>query len=234
MICATSPVGLVSGMRDQLQLPFRASHGGARRGSGRKRVPAEQRRTAHRSRGKHSKAHPVHVTLRSRSFKLREQAVIRTLLGALRDSNRDWFRVVHYSVQENHIHLVVEAEDAHRLSSSMRALVVRVARRVNRVLQRNGRFWADRWHGVTLTSPRQVRHVLVYVLQNRRKHAHGGGAQKLDPCSSAEWFDGFVEALPAGFRSIGPPATAPANSWLLRTGWQMRGKIRQCEVPSSH
>lgn len=167
----------------QLELAFPNRHGGARKGAGRRPLPPSQRHTAHRSRGKHCRAHPVHVTLRSRSFKLREQAVIRTVLGALRASNRDWFRVAQYSVQANHIHLIVEAEDARSLSSSMRGLVVRIARRVNRLLGGFGRFWADRWHGVALTTPSQVRNVLVYVLQNWRKHAHNNAIRALDPCS---------------------------------------------------
>ena len=53
----------------------------------------------------------MHVTLRAGLRSLRSQQVARTLLGGLRDSNRDWFRVVHYSLQENHVHLIVEAED---------------------------------------------------------------------------------------------------------------------------
>jgi len=91
------------------------------------------------------------------------------------------------------------------VSSGVRGLMVRIARRVNRVLRRRGRFWADRWHGRDLEGPRQVRNALVYVLQNRRKHA---GSAALDPLSSASSFDGFANALPATFRSVG-----------LRTEW---------------
>ena len=52
----------------------------------------------------------------------------------------------------------------------MRGLAVRMAKRVNRVLFRRGRFWADRWHGRGLKSPREVRNALVYVINNRAKH----------------------------------------------------------------
>jgi putative transposase len=97
--------------------------------------------------------------------------VVRTVLVALRDSQRAGFRIVHYSVQHNHVHLIVEAGSTRELASGVRGLAVRIARRVNRLLFRGGRFWADRWHGRALTSPRQVRNALVYVLQNHRKHA---------------------------------------------------------------
>lgn len=215
----------------QLLLPFRLAHGGARVGSGRKPGHSRLRHTPHRSRGGHRKTNPVHVTLRAHSFVLRRQAVIRVVLGALRLSNRDWFRVVHYSVQSNHIHLIVEAEGASALSTGMRGLAVRVARRVNRALRRRGQFWADRWHGKTLTSPRQTRNALVYVLQNWRKHEGQSARVSLDPCSSAQWFNGFLEQLPSGFHSIGPPCIAPANTWLLRKGFLKHGRISHHESP---
>src|SRR3954471_18281161 len=96
--------------------------GGARRGAGRKPRVAHLRQTPHRARAVHRKAHPVHVTLRAGLRSLRSQQVARTLLGGLRDSNRDWFRIVHYSVQDNHVHLIVESESSESLSSGIRGL----------------------------------------------------------------------------------------------------------------
>jgi hypothetical protein len=107
--------------------------------------------------------------------------------------------------------------------------MVRIARRVNHLLHRRGRFWADRWHGRDLAGPRQVRNALVYVLQNHRKHSRSAA---LDPLSSAASFDGFASALPAAFRGIGPPCAAAARTWLLKTGWRKRGLIRLPEGPA--
>ena len=213
-----------------LSFPEQKRRGGARRGAGRKPRAAHLRQTPHRARPVHRKAHPVHVTLRAGLRILRTQRVARTLLGGLRDSNRDWFRVVHFSVQENHVHLIVEADDTKSLASGVRGLMVRIARRVNRLLRRQGRFWADRWHGRDLGGPRQVRNVLVYVLQNHKKHADTAG---LDPLSSAASFDGFASAIPGGFCSVGPPCVAAAKTWLLKIGWRRGGLIRLSEAPAS-
>jgi len=220
---------------EQLELSFLRGRGGARPGAGRKRRAAHERRTPHRARAAHRAAHPVHVTLRAASRSLRSGFVSKTVLRALRDSSSAEFAVVHYSVQVNHIHLVVEAASTAALSSGMRGLMVRVARRVNRVLLRRGRFWADRWHGRALTGPRQVRNVLVYVLQNRLKHARGAASAHvpLDPLSSAEWFHGFATPLPARLRSIGPPYVMPAKTWLLTVGWLRHGRIGVGEAPKS-
>jgi putative transposase len=191
------------------------------------------RHTPHRARAPHRAEHPVHVTLRSSVRSLRSQYVVRTVLGALRESSRERFRIVHYSVHANHLHLIVEAKSKEDLSNGMRGLAVRVARRVNKLLFRRGRFWADRWHGHTLKSPRQVRNALVYVLQNHKRHSPSKLVPELDAHSSAEWFDGFSAPIPSSFRSIGPPRVVSPHSWLLRIGWLRHGRVRASEVPRS-
>jgi putative transposase len=207
--------------------------GGARAGAGRKPLAAGLRRTPHRARPRHRASHPVHVMLRASVRSLRTQHVVRTVLDALRESNGEQFRIIQYSVQANHLHLIVEAENKNALSSGMRGLAVRLARRVNKLLFRRGKFWVDRWHGRTLESPRQVRNALVHVLQNHKKHAPAKLCSVLDPLSSAEWFDGFVEPIPQSFRGVGPPSVARARTWLLRTGWHRHGLIRVSEAPRS-
>ena len=52
-----------------------------------------------------------------------------------------------------------------------RGLSIRVARAVNRHLERRGKVFGDRYHPRSLTTPREVRTALVYVLQNWRKPA---------------------------------------------------------------
>ncbi len=105
----------------QLSLTFSKTHrGGVREGAGRKRSRLSH--TPHRARAKHQAAHPVHVTLRASLRSLRNQQLARTVLGALRDSRRKHFRVTHYSIQDNHIHLLVEAQDKLTLSSAFTRL----------------------------------------------------------------------------------------------------------------
>jgi len=107
--------------------------------------------------------------------------------------------------------------------------MVRIARRVNSLLRRRGRFWADRWHGRDLEGPRQVRNALVYVIQNRKKHARSA---VLDPLSSAASFDGFATPIPRSFSGIGPPWVVAAKTWLLRSGWRRHGLIGLSEAPA--
>ncbi len=105
--------------------------------------------------------------------------------AALRDAQRATFRVVHFSVQRDHVHLLVEASNRITLSSGMRGLAIRIARRLNRALRRRGSVFGDRWHGHALRSPREVRNALAYVLFNGTKH--GAVPFGLDPCASVYW-----------------------------------------------
>jgi REP element-mobilizing transposase RayT len=152
-------------MRERAQRRGRAKWGGARAGAGRK--PKQGlRSTPHRSRPLHSAEHPVHVTLRARLKSLRNRHVFPTLVGVIAAQRRRGksFRIVHFSVQYNHLHLIVEARNKVALSSGVRALVISIARRVNELISERGRFWADRYHARALTTPRAVRTALRYVL----------------------------------------------------------------------
>jgi putative transposase len=186
-----------------LRLPVPRTWGGRRRGAGRKRT-ADRPLTPHRTRPLHSGSHPVHVTLRARIRPLRSQHVLPTLRLAIDGANErapDRFRITQYSVQYDHIHLFVEAVDQRELSRGMASVTIRIARRVNTLLMRRGRFWADRWYGRELTSPRQVRAALVYVLANFRKHSRRNLGPGIDPFSSGMWFDGWDGVHPGVARS---------------------------------
>jgi REP element-mobilizing transposase RayT len=96
-------------------------------------------------------------------------------------ANRFGFRLVHYSVQGNHVHLLVEAEDERSLSRGMNGLGVRIARGLNRVMRRSGKVLADRYHGHILRTPTEVRHARRYLQTNALRHVGLAGA---DPYAS--------------------------------------------------
>ena len=155
----------------QLALPVRATWGGRRKGAGRK--PGPRPIVLHRARAEHKSRFPLHVTLRARADvgSLRGARLYPTIEAAIAAGSRSVFRIVHFSVQGDHMHLIVEARDKTALSMGVRGLMIRVARALNRAAGRSGPVWADRYHARDLRSPREVRNALCYVLLNARKHA---------------------------------------------------------------
>ncbi len=149
---------------------------------------------------------------------LRAQTAFQALSPALSAASREDFRVVHFSVQTDHVHLIVEAESGEGLRRGINGLAGRLARALNRVWRRPGAVWSDRYHARALATPREVRNGLVYVLLNFRKHLRA--APGVDPRSSGAWFDGWSHAPPMPEQAS--PVTA-ARTWLGAVGWRRAG-----------
>jgi putative transposase len=215
-------------MRTAKQLEFNLpSWGGRRPGAGRK--PAAGRRSvSHRPRPLHDPRHPVHVTMRRCVGlpSLRSERVFVAMKDAFASASHHGFRVLHFSVQTDHVHVLVEVDAPSRLSSGMRGLAIRMAKAINLAVSRHGAVWADRFHARALSTPREVRNALVYVLQNWKKHETGAGG--VDPRSSGEWFVGWREVVP---RVRGRSPVASPRTWLVRSGWWRHGRISHADGP---
>jgi len=149
-----------------------------------------------------------------------------------KDQRRNGFRLVHFSIQSNHVHLVVEAAHSRRLSRGMHALKVRMAKSINGLLGRKGAVFTDRYNVRFLRTPTEVRNLLCYVLNNARRHRSGRRQPHgdwVDPQSSARWFNGWRTQVPAHDDN---PLPAP-RTWLLRKGWRRGrgGLIDTSEIP---
>jgi REP element-mobilizing transposase RayT len=188
----------------------------------------------HRARPFHDRHHPAHVTWRIRRDlpSLRAHHLARVVGATFRAATvrhaarRTSFRVIHFSIQSNHIHLIVEAGSKLTLMRGLRGLGIWLARRINERLGRHGQVLGDRYHLRDLTTPRAVRTAIVYVLQNHRHHRRS--RYIIDECSSARWFTGWTQPLPAQVTS--PPVAAPVT-WLARVGWRRYGAIAFDEGP---
>jgi putative transposase len=199
--------------RKQLSLELR-SWGGKRKGAGRKPTGARAG-VPHAARPRLSKHHPVHVTWRvlPHVWNLRSRRSFRVLSDAFaRACDRRGFRLVHFSVQGNHLHLVVEAPDEVRLARGLQGLAVRIARGLNRMMGRKGNVFADRYHGHVLRTPAEVARAVAYVLGNFFVHALRRG-ERIDITSADEFSSA---ALP----ETGPPLVTAPRTWLLCFGWR--------------
>jgi REP element-mobilizing transposase RayT len=162
---------------------------------------------------------------------------VRELERSLRETKeRSGFRVIAYSVQRDHLHFLVEAEDPHALGCGMMSIGARIARAVRRVFGGRGPVLTERYHQRVVRSPREVRHALAYVLLNARKHAAAlglavrKGVAAVDLASSGRWFAHWTRTVPP---ATDAPAVAEPRSWLLRVGWLRHGRIDPSEIPGS-
>jgi putative transposase len=144
--------------------------------------------------------------------------VFGALRSAIARASVDRFRVIHFSIQQDHGHFIVEGDEARRARGGMHGLAIRLALAVNRVLGRKGKVVGDRYHVRPLTTPRQMRASMVYVLLNFRKHLRAPAG--VDPRSSGPHFSGWHRAPP-------PPSGAAAavhpTTWVAAIGWKLAG-----------
>lgn len=219
--------------------------GGKRKGAGR---PPKSKRSSerHKQRPELKAAHPLHVTLRVEKAigTLRRGSLYQAVRKALRTVlGRDDFRVIDISLQDGHVHLIVEAANKLALARGMQAFGIVAARFINLAVSkergrpRTGRVFSDRYHPKAITSPLAARHARAYVLNNWRRHRHDRGvASNVDRFSSGVSFDGwketggtdFLKALPADYEPL--PVSRP-QTWLLNVGWRRHGLISVREVP---
>lgn len=223
----------------QLSLAARAqpgARGGAWRArAGRPRIP-EHKRTfvAHRQRPSLPKSTPLHVTIRLVEGypPLRRRKPVRWIRRCIQLAHKERFRVIEFSIQGNHLHLIVEADDRRWLGRGMQGLKVRLARRLNLLFRRQGTVFRERYHCRQLRSPREVRHGLHYVLNNRRRHArHRVAKDWIDPFSSAPSFRGWGSRTVTSDEDVGEPVTRRARCYLLRSGWKRGGLLDPNMVP---
>src|SRR5262245_55457967 len=225
-----------------------SGRGGPRFGAG--RPPASPNPPVHHVRRPPVPRHcPSHVTLRVRRGlpSLRSRRLLRELRPSLRAAcDRSGFRLVQYSVQRNHLHLLVESAGKDALGRGMKAISSRVARAVQRAFRLAGPVLHGRYHLRVLRTPREVRNALAYVLLNARKHWRerfgSPPPEGIDEASSGRCFDGWRRAagspeVPAESGGAGSrrdsSEVAPPRTWLMSRGWRRHGLIDPMEVPGA-
>jgi putative transposase len=189
----------------------------------------------HRARAEIDARHPVHVTLgvTDAVARLRNGKAYSAVRRALQKcAARSDFRVCEISIQDSHIHLLVEAESKQAMARGMQGFEISAAKQLNRAMKRRrGTVFATRYHATIIKTPQQMRNALVYLFNNWKKHrADRGKAWRVDPFSSAPTFAGWK--TPHGHDPPREPLpVVAAQSWLLRAGWRRKGLIGLDEMP---
>jgi REP element-mobilizing transposase RayT len=204
-----------------------SGRGGWRPNAGR---PTGRKTTAHDKRPEFAARYPLHVTWRFGIGApwLRRYYPAALIREAIRAAQKATFSVVEYSIQSNHLHMIVEAGGKRALERGMRGLARRLTCKLRTRFTWKGPL-LTRYHARLLKTPREVRNALRYVLLNARHHATQRRERLdrywVDPYSSGLWFEGWARPLKPSWelqqqleRQVRP--TVSPRSWLLAVGWR--------------
>lgn len=157
----------------QLELNlYRGTQGGRRPGSGRKRLMSKG--VAHRPRDRVKRQTPLHINFKLKAH-IRNKDCLRLLKRAIVRARGYGLKVIHYSLQSNHIHLIVEASNNEVLTAGMRSLTITFAKGL-----KQGRVQLERYHLHVLRTKNETKNAIHYVLFNSQKH----GGKAVDEYSS--------------------------------------------------
>ena len=211
-------VGLVPAVRESEgngdgEKKERRSHGGARPGAGRPR--SKTTRVPHTRRPEMGGEIPANLTLRIDHItdwggNLRDLVTMEVILRCFEVAkDRFGMRICHYSVQSNHIHLLVEADDRECLIRGMRGLTTRLARNLNKHWGRKGKLFTDRYHSKPIEDAEHGENTIAYLGRNDLKH------------NSAYTITPSIPAPPPWPTAAGPRATCASTSWTpaSRSPW---------------
>ncbi|MBT3236341.1 MAG: hypothetical protein HN353_10355 [Bdellovibrionales bacterium] len=191
---------------------------------------------AHISRPSIDRNNPIHINIRVQEKlpNLRRKSSFKLFTKAVKRARLKGLRVVHFSLQTNHLHLLVEADSNRQLSSGMRSLLITYSIWINRLLKRQGPLFRDRFNMEVITTPRRMKNLLNYIFKNSAKHRKHAFNQIDLYCShlilsAQDQFRLFGRKIPPPPISHQVRALAlkrlaellfPPQSWLAAVGWQ--------------
>jgi REP element-mobilizing transposase RayT len=157
------------------------------KGAGRPKLPLHKRRSiAHRTRDEIPKQKPVHVTIKIRKeilATLRNKLVFKKIARAISKARQKDLRVIHFSVQRDHIHFLLEAHDKKHLGRAMQSLTISLAKSLKNLSgTKLKKIFKDRYHVHILRTFAEVKNTKLYILGNALKH--GAIADHFDTFSS--------------------------------------------------
>lgn len=216
-----------SGKPKQLEMNGLAGWGGKRKGAGRKNRSGTLN---HLKRQRVNPKAPIHVTMKLREGLPNIQCpeMHEKFKSGLRKAKALGLRVIHYTVERNHIHMMIECSNNSSLSRGMKSLGASFGRAIRAFAGGKGPVFKERFHMRVVKTPMEVRNVIAYVLTNTSKHHKM--APGPTPYSSGMYFSEWKKLLG---RRAGPvlrefvPITTDLpeflcepKSWLAREGWR--------------
>jgi REP element-mobilizing transposase RayT len=101
---------------------------------------------------------------------IKNKRILKLLKHAISNARRQGLKVIHFALEYDHIHLLIEAENNYILGKGMQSLGVTMAKGINRLKALKGSVYKHRYHFRQITSSRQLKNVMNYIFTNGIKH----------------------------------------------------------------
>jgi REP element-mobilizing transposase RayT len=126
----------------------------------------------HTRRFRLKKPSSLHLTIKVKENKadIQNKRILKTLHYAIRRARLKGLKIVHYTLEYNHVHLLVESVDNKILHKGMQAFGITIAKAINKIKRTKGAVYKNRYHLRVIDSPRQLKNVLHYIFSNGVKH----------------------------------------------------------------
>lgn len=207
----------------QLEFSKIRGWGGKRKGAGR---PNRTGQVGHGKRPIVDFNKPLHITIRLKQgvASLRRRSMLKQFKLASSHAKIFGLHVIHFSLLNNHIHMIVEAKNNLGLSRGMKSLNCRLGKAIRRDSGGQGATLAGRFHLHVLKTPTEMKHALEYVLLNKAKHQKF--IEHIDDFSSGYSFQDWKRLIGTRFQGLiasqidfRDEGLSPPRSWLCRVGW---------------
>lgn len=150
--------------------------------AGRKAI--HDRAIRHTERPKFKNARSLHLTIKVRENKadIKSIKLLKALHHAIKRARLMKLKIIHYTLEYNHVHLLVEADTHHALHRGMQAFGISFSKAINKTKRLKGTVYKHRYHFRQICSSRELKNVLHYIFHNGIKH--GRTSSLIDPFNS--------------------------------------------------
>ena len=138
------------------------------RNAGRKAI--HDKGIRHTSREFISRPSALHLTVKLKRADIQNKVILRILKHAIYRSRLQGIRIVHFTLEHDHVHLYAECGSNLVLAKGMKAFGVTLVKGINKLKRSKGTLYKYRFHLRILKTPRDAKNVINYILKNGIKH----------------------------------------------------------------
>jgi len=126
----------------------------------------------HTLRPRLKKASSLHLTIKVKKIKaeIKNKAVLNLLKRAISNARKQGLIIIHYTLEYDHINLLIEADNNSTLAKGMQSLGVTLSKGINRLKKLKGAVYKHRYHFRQISSPSELKKVMSYIFNNGLKH----------------------------------------------------------------